>query len=83
MFFFQPGIVTEEKRQVPKMLQKILRYDVQVTKKFVELALKTSPLRSLRNHAKLLEVILLCSLFYIQGKVLETVMYSCSHVVLI
>ncbi|XP_028174796.1 polyisoprenoid diphosphate/phosphate phosphohydrolase PLPP6 isoform X1 [Ostrinia nubilalis] len=48
--------VSEEKRQVPKMLQNILRYDVQVTKKFVEMALKTSPLRSLRNHAKLLEV---------------------------
>ncbi|XP_068628797.1 polyisoprenoid diphosphate/phosphate phosphohydrolase PLPP6 isoform X2 [Battus philenor] len=38
------------------MLQKILRYDVQITKKFVELALKTTALRSLRNHAMFLEV---------------------------
>ncbi|XP_072935628.1 polyisoprenoid diphosphate/phosphate phosphohydrolase PLPP6 isoform X2 [Epargyreus clarus] len=38
------------------MLQRILRYDVQVTKTFVDLALKTSALRSLRNHAKFLEV---------------------------
>ncbi|XP_014354811.1 phospholipid phosphatase 6 isoform X1 [Papilio machaon] len=47
---------TEDKRQVPPMLQKVLRYDVQITKKFVELALKTTALRSLRNHAKFLEI---------------------------
>ncbi|XP_037300837.1 phospholipid phosphatase 6 isoform X2 [Manduca sexta] len=38
------------------MLQKILYYDVQITKRFVENALKTTALRSLRNHAKFLEV---------------------------
>ncbi|XP_049887893.1 polyisoprenoid diphosphate/phosphate phosphohydrolase PLPP6 isoform X2 [Pectinophora gossypiella] len=38
------------------MLQKILRYDIQITKQFVDGALKTTALRSLRNHAKLLEV---------------------------
>ncbi|XP_063634358.1 polyisoprenoid diphosphate/phosphate phosphohydrolase PLPP6 [Cydia splendana] len=48
--------VTEEKRQVPKMLQKILQYDIQVTKKFVDGALQNTALRSLRNHAKFLEV---------------------------
>ncbi|KAI5642359.1 PAP2 superfamily domain-containing protein [Phthorimaea operculella] len=46
----------EEKRQVPLMLQKILRYDVQITKRFVDAALKTTALRSLRNHAKFLEI---------------------------
>lgn len=44
------------KREVPPMLQRVLRYDVQVTKKFVDLALKITPLRSLRNHSKLLEL---------------------------
>ncbi|KAG7304234.1 hypothetical protein JYU34_011173 [Plutella xylostella] len=46
----------EEKRKVPSMLQTLLRYDVQVTKRFVENALKTTAFRSLRNHAKFLEV---------------------------
>ena len=44
------------KRQVPPMLQKVLRFDVQITKRFVDAALKTTALRSLRNHAKFLEV---------------------------
>ncbi|XP_073947482.1 polyisoprenoid diphosphate/phosphate phosphohydrolase PLPP6 isoform X1 [Choristoneura fumiferana] len=48
--------VAEEKRQVPKMLQKVLQFDVQITKKFVDIALRNSALRSLRNHAKFLEV---------------------------
>ncbi|XP_063547489.1 polyisoprenoid diphosphate/phosphate phosphohydrolase PLPP6 isoform X2 [Cydia strobilella] len=38
------------------MLQKILQYDIQVTKKFVDGALQHTALRSLRNHAKFLEV---------------------------
>lgn len=46
----------DKKRQVPPMLQKILHYDVQVTKKFVEFALKITPLRSIRNHAQMFEV---------------------------
>ncbi|CAF4776077.1 unnamed protein product [Pieris macdunnoughi] len=46
----------EDKRKVPEMLQKILRYDVQITKKFVENAQKVTALRSLGNHSKLLEV---------------------------
>lgn len=46
----------EKKRQVPPMLQKILRYDVQITKKFVEMALRITALRSLRNHSQLFEV---------------------------
>lgn len=53
---FQLGGPIEDKRKVPPMLQKILHYDVQITKKFVEQALKTTALRSLRNHAKFLEV---------------------------
>ncbi|KAM3958308.1 polyisoprenoid diphosphate/phosphate phosphohydrolase PLPP6-like [Aphomia sociella] len=48
--------VPQEKREVPKMLRKILQYDVQITKRFVELALRTTALKSLRNHAKLFEV---------------------------
>ncbi|RVE47041.1 hypothetical protein evm_008323 [Chilo suppressalis] len=46
----------EEKRQIPKMLQKVLNYDIQITKRFVERATRITALRSLRNHAKLLEV---------------------------
>ncbi|XP_060810566.1 polyisoprenoid diphosphate/phosphate phosphohydrolase PLPP6 isoform X1 [Amyelois transitella] len=46
----------DEKRKVPKMLKQILQYDVQVTKKFVERAMKVTALRSIRNHAKLFEV---------------------------
>lgn len=46
----------QTKRQVPPMLQKVLRYDVQVTKKFVEMALKVTALRSIRNHSQLFEV---------------------------
>lgn len=38
------------------MLQKLLQYDVQITKKVVDVALKITPLRSLRNHAQFLEV---------------------------
>ncbi|XP_059048971.1 polyisoprenoid diphosphate/phosphate phosphohydrolase PLPP6 [Achroia grisella] len=45
-----------EKRKVPNMLKRILQYDVQLTKKFVDLALRTTTLKSLRNHAKLFEV---------------------------
>ncbi|XP_032514879.2 polyisoprenoid diphosphate/phosphate phosphohydrolase PLPP6 isoform X1 [Danaus plexippus] len=47
---------TEEKRKVPDMLQKILQYDVQVTKKIVELSQNVTALRSLRIHSKFLEV---------------------------
>ncbi|CAK1548681.1 unnamed protein product [Leptosia nina] len=47
---------SEDKRKVPEMLQSILRYDVQFTKKFVENAQKVTALRSLGNHSKLLEV---------------------------
>ncbi|XP_075981318.1 polyisoprenoid diphosphate/phosphate phosphohydrolase PLPP6 isoform X2 [Anticarsia gemmatalis] len=38
------------------MLKKILQYDVQITKKFVEMALKVTALRSIRNHSQLFEV---------------------------
>ncbi|XP_022118919.2 phospholipid phosphatase 6 isoform X2 [Pieris rapae] len=38
------------------MLKKILRCDVQITKKFVENAQKVTALRSLGNHSKLLEI---------------------------
>ncbi|XP_045451022.1 phospholipid phosphatase 6 isoform X1 [Melitaea cinxia] len=47
---------TEEKRKVPDMLQKILRYDVQITKKFVEMSQNITALRSLRIHSKFLEL---------------------------
>ncbi|KOB57161.1 Presqualene diphosphate phosphatase [Operophtera brumata] len=46
----------ESKREVPPMLRKILNYDVQITKKLVEVSLRTTPLRSLRNHCQFLEV---------------------------
>lgn len=48
--------VKESKRKVPPMLQKILQYDVQITKKVVDISLKITALRSLRNHAQFLEV---------------------------
>ncbi|XP_050350502.1 polyisoprenoid diphosphate/phosphate phosphohydrolase PLPP6 isoform X2 [Nymphalis io] len=38
------------------MLQRILRYDIQVTKKFVEMSQNITALRSLRVHSKFLEV---------------------------
>ncbi|XP_045505235.1 phospholipid phosphatase 6 isoform X2 [Colias croceus] len=38
------------------MLQKILRYDIQITKKFVENAQRVTALRSLANHSKFLEL---------------------------
>ncbi|CAH0747101.1 unnamed protein product [Diatraea saccharalis] len=38
------------------MMQKILHYDIQITKRFVERAIKTTAFRSLRNHGKFLEV---------------------------
>ncbi|XP_053600906.1 polyisoprenoid diphosphate/phosphate phosphohydrolase PLPP6 isoform X2 [Plodia interpunctella] len=38
------------------MLKQILQYDVQITKKFVENAMKITALRSIRTHAKLFEV---------------------------
>ncbi|CAH0600244.1 unnamed protein product [Chrysodeixis includens] len=44
------------KRKVPPMLQKLLHNDVQLTKKFVEFGLRTTWLRSLRNHAQLFDV---------------------------
>lgn len=47
---------TEEKRKVPDMLQKILRYDVQITKKFVEMSQNITAFRSLRIHSKFLEL---------------------------
>ncbi|CAG4921225.1 unnamed protein product [Colias eurytheme] len=46
----------EDKRKVPEMLQKILRYDIQITKKFVENAQRVTALRSLANHSKFLEL---------------------------
>ncbi|CAH2099562.1 unnamed protein product [Euphydryas editha] len=47
---------TEDKRKVPDMLQKILRYDIQITKKFVEMSQNITALRSLRIHSKFLEL---------------------------
>ncbi|XP_028037686.1 phospholipid phosphatase 6 isoform X2 [Bombyx mandarina] len=38
------------------MLKKILQYDVQITKTFVDRALKITALKSLRNHSQLLEI---------------------------
>ncbi|VVC90739.1 unnamed protein product [Leptidea sinapis] len=48
----------EDKRKVPDVLQKILRNDIKLTKKFVENSQRITALRSLANHAKFLEVIL-------------------------
>ncbi|KAL4707635.1 hypothetical protein ACJJTC_006985 [Scirpophaga incertulas] len=50
-----PG-TADQKRHVPKMLQHILSYDVQITKRFVDIMMKITAMRSLRNHAKVLEV---------------------------
>ncbi|XP_041973632.1 phospholipid phosphatase 6 isoform X1 [Aricia agestis] len=46
----------ENKRKVPTMLQKILQYDIQISKKFVDMSHSITALRSLRIHSKLLEV---------------------------
>ncbi|XP_050665610.1 polyisoprenoid diphosphate/phosphate phosphohydrolase PLPP6 [Leptidea sinapis] len=46
----------EDKRKVPDVLQKILRNDIKLTKKFVENSQRITALRSLANHAKFLEV---------------------------
>ncbi|XP_039765871.1 phospholipid phosphatase 6 isoform X1 [Pararge aegeria] len=46
----------EEKRKVPTMLQKLLHFDIQVTKKFVDMSHNITALRSLRIHSKFLEV---------------------------
>ncbi|CAH1372443.1 unnamed protein product [Tenebrio molitor] len=45
-----------EKRQVPPALKQVLRFDEEVTKRFVLWANKFLPLRSLRIHYKALEI---------------------------
>lgn len=45
-----------EKRNIPKPIQKLLAYDVELTKKFVSFSLNFVPIRSLKTHCKFLEV---------------------------
>lgn len=45
-----------EKRQIPPALQKLLAYDVEMTKRFVSFSLNFVPIRSLKTHCKFLEV---------------------------
>lgn len=47
---------TEDKRKVPPFLKKILEKDVEITKRFLSAALRTTAFKSLRNHSKFLEV---------------------------
>lgn len=44
-----------EKRKIPPALEKILAFDVQITKKFVSFSLNFVPIRSLKTHCKFLE----------------------------
>lgn len=45
-----------EKRQIPPVVQKLLAYDVEMTKRFVSFSLNFVPVRSLKTHCKFLEV---------------------------
>lgn len=45
-----------EKRNIPVPLQKLLAYDVELTKRFVSFSLNFVPIRSLKTHCKFLEV---------------------------
>lgn len=45
-----------EKRSIPVPIQKLLAYDVELTKKFVSFSLNFVPIRSLKTHCKFLEV---------------------------
>lgn len=45
-----------EKRNIPVPIQKLLAYDVELTKKFVSFSLNFVPIRSLKTHCKFLEV---------------------------
>lgn len=45
-----------EKRNIPPVLQKLLAYDVEMTKRFVSFSLNFVPIRSLKMHCKFLEV---------------------------
>jgi len=44
-----------EKRNIPEPIQKLLAYDVELTKKFVSFSLNFVPIRSLKTHCKFLE----------------------------
>lgn len=45
-----------EKRNVPKIIRKVLIIDVELTKRFVAFCLNFLPMRSLKTNCKLLEV---------------------------
>lgn len=45
-----------EKRNIPAPVQKVLAYDVELTKRFVSFSLNFVPIRSLKTHCKFLEV---------------------------
>lgn len=47
---------TDEKRNIPPALQKVLAWDVQLSKRFVSFMLSFLPFRSLKTHCKFLEV---------------------------
>uniref|UniRef100_A0A1L8DYI4 Putative presqualene diphosphate phosphatase n=1 Tax=Nyssomyia neivai TaxID=330878 RepID=A0A1L8DYI4_9DIPT len=51
-----PTTRLEDKRKLPPALEKILALDVKLTKQFVSFMLNFVPMRSLRNHCRLLEV---------------------------
>lgn len=46
-----------DKRQIPPAIQKLLAYDVEMTKRFVSFSLNFVPIRSLKSHCKFLEVL--------------------------
>lgn len=50
------GDAAGEKRNIPPVLQKLLAYDVEMTKRFVSFSLNFVPIRSLKTHCKFLEV---------------------------
>lgn len=45
-----------EKRDIPVPIQKLLAFDVELTKRFVSFSLNFVPIRSLKTHCKFLEV---------------------------
>lgn len=45
-----------EKRHIPPALQKLLAYDVEMTKRFVSFSLNFVPIRSMKTNCKFLEV---------------------------
>lgn len=51
-----PKTRLEEKRNVPNWVQKLLSYDVELTKRFVSFSLNFVPVRSIKTHCLFLEV---------------------------